>query len=96
MTSRPLLFLLVAATAGAITSCPTTAHASVSTAAWTTATTFCTGLKAGLSQQEAVRIALRDNRSFWSSEIGDPAFQRLFLAEVMQQCPGLMIDSATK
>ena len=97
MTPRRFASLLAAATVGAMVGIPATpARAGVSAAAFTTAATLCTGLKAGLSRAEAVRVALRENRPLWLSEMGDPAFERMFLAQVMQQCPGLLIDAATQ
>jgi hypothetical protein len=94
MPARSLLHLLAAATVGAISCFPAPAHAGVSTAAWTTASTFCRGLAAGLSIQEATRVAYRDNTLMWSSEMQDPAFIQLLVSEAVQQCPDLMRRNA--
>jgi hypothetical protein len=96
MATRHFLPLLAAACVGATISYPFPAQAGVSAAAWSVASIFCTGLKAGLSRADAVRVAMRDNRPLWSSEMGDPAFERMFLAQVMQQCPAQLIDAATQ
>lgn len=93
MPTHHLLHLLAAATIGAISSFPAPAHAGVSAAAWTTANTFCTGLRAGLPLLEAMRIAMSDNRGLWGNEMQDPAFQKLMLAQSVEQCRDLMINA---
>ena len=94
MTLRRLGSLLAAATVGAIATSTTPARAGVSTAAWMTANVFCRGLNAGLSINDATRVAFRDNWPMWSAEMVDPAFRQFLVAEAMQQCPDLMRQNA--
>lgn len=97
MKHRRLSLLLAAATVGAMVSVPgRPARAGVSTAAWTTASTFCKGLAVGLSIPEATRVAWRDNQLMWASEMQDPAFSRFLVAEALQQCPDLMQQNAAQ
>lgn len=70
---------------------PLPAQASVSTAAWVTATSICRAFAAGLTIPQAVRVGMDDNRYLWAAEMQDPAFVRLMTAEAIRQCPEQLI-----
>ena len=72
------------------------AHAGVGTAAWATAVSICRALGADLTIRDAVRVGIADNAYLWSSEMRDPSFQQLMVAETVRQCPEQLIRAVNQ
>ena len=72
------------------------AHTGVGTAAWATAGSICRALGADLTIRDAVRVGIADNIHLWSSEMRDPSFQHLMVAETVQQCPVQLIRAVNQ
>jgi hypothetical protein len=82
-----MLRFLAATALLALASQPRPAQAQLVTAAWAAAITYCQAAQAGLSMDDSVRIALRDNWTLWSREIADPNFARLMVNQAVRSCP---------
>lgn len=72
------------------------AHAGVGAAAWAAAGSICRALGADLSIRDAVRVGIADNVYLWSSEMRDPSFQQLMVAETVRQCPEQLIRAVNQ
>lgn len=70
---------------------PMPAQAGVATAAWAVAGTICRVLDAGESIASAVTIGIDDAGLLWARQMRHPAFERLLVAEVVNQCPGALV-----
>jgi hypothetical protein len=68
----------------------------VGTAAWATAGSICRALGADLTIRAAVRVGLSDNAYLWFSEMRDPSFQQLMVAEAVRQCPEQLIRAVNQ